>query len=48
MPTITLREDQPTEFGFTAILEFDHRIRFAVTVSDPFQQGEEKQLEWYF
>ena len=48
MPTITLREDQPTESGFTAILEFDHRIRFAVTVSDPFQQGEEKQLEWYF
>jgi hypothetical protein len=48
MPTITLREDQPTESGFTAILEFDHRIRFAVTVSDPFQEGEEKQLEWYF
>ena len=48
MPTITLREDQPTESGFTAILEFDHRIRFAVTVSDPFREGEEKQLEWYF
>ena len=48
MPTITLREDQPTESGFTAILEFDHRISFAVTVSDPFREGEEKQLEWYF
>jgi tetratricopeptide (TPR) repeat protein len=48
MPIITIREEQPTESGFTAILSFDHRGNFPITIHDPLAAGDEQRWEWYF
>ncbi|BBD61437.1 hypothetical protein NIES2109_42650 [Nostoc sp. HK-01] len=48
MPTITIREESPTEGGFNAILSFDGRGDYLVKITDPFTPKVEKQLEWYF
>ncbi|GBE95733.1 NB-ARC domain-containing protein [Nostoc cycadae WK-1] len=48
MPTITIREESPTEGGFNAILNFDGRGDYLVKITDPFTPKVEKQLEWYF
>ena len=48
MPTITIREEQRTELGFTATLSFDDRVEFEVAICDPFTMADEQRLEWYF
>jgi len=48
MPVITIREQQPTEAGFEAILSFDGRVNYPITITEPFSRQEEQQLEWYF
>jgi tetratricopeptide (TPR) repeat protein len=48
MPIITIREEQPTESGFTATLSFDHRVNFPITIHNPLAAGDERRWEWYF
>ena len=48
MPVITIREQQRTETGFDAILSFDGRVNYPISITDPFTTQEEQQLEWYF
>jgi hypothetical protein len=48
MPVITIREQQKTETGFDAILSFDERANYRITIADPFSAEEEQQLQWYF
>jgi len=48
MPVITIREQQQTEAGFEAILSFDGRVNYPITITEPFSRQEEQQLEWYF
>ena len=48
MPIITIREEQPTESGFTATLSFDHRVNFPIAIHDPLAAGDERRWEWYF
>jgi hypothetical protein len=48
MPIITIREEQPTESGFTATLSFDHRVNFPIAIHDPLAAGDEQRWEWYF
>ncbi len=48
MPVITIREQHKTGTGFEAILSFDDRVEYSVTITDPFTPEDEKQLEWYF
>jgi CHAT domain/ATPase family associated with various cellular activities (AAA) len=48
MPVITIREQQQTETEFQAILSFDGRGNYPITITNPFTQKDEKQLEWYF
>lgn len=48
MPVITIREQQQTETGFEAILSFDGRVDYPITITDPFTRQKEQQLEWYF
>ena len=48
MPIITIREEQPTESGFTATLSFDHQVNFPIAIHDPLVAGDEQRWEWYF
>lgn len=48
MPIITIREQQKTVNGFEAIVSFDGRVEYTVTIADPFTAQEEKRLAWYF
>ena len=48
MPVITIREQQQTEAGFEAILSFEGRVNYPITITEPFSRQEEQQLEWYF
>ncbi|MEM6426331.1 MAG: CHAT domain-containing protein, partial [Cyanobacteria bacterium P01_D01_bin.128] len=48
MPTITIRERQQTSAGFVATLSIDHQTQYEITVSDPFDSREERELEFYF
>ncbi len=48
MPVITIREQQKTDTGFAAILSFDGRVNYSITITDPFTRQEEQRLEWYF
>jgi tetratricopeptide (TPR) repeat protein/tRNA(Leu) C34 or U34 (ribose-2'-O)-methylase TrmL len=48
MPIITIREEQPTESGFTATLSFEHRVNFPIAIHDPLAAGDEQRWEWYF
>ncbi len=48
MPIITIREEQPTESGFTATLSFNHRVNFPIAIHDPLALGDERCWEWYF
>ncbi len=48
MPVITIREQQKTDRGFEAILSFDRRVEYPITITDPLTTQEEQRLEWYF
>jgi len=48
MPTILIREGQPTDAGFTATLSIDNQAQYPITVHDPFNEKQERELEFYF
>jgi len=48
MPTLTLHHQQTTESGFAATLNIDGQSQYSVTVSDPFTESQERELEFYF
>jgi tetratricopeptide (TPR) repeat protein len=47
MAVITIREQGKTETGFDATLAIEGN-NYQITVSDPFKEKEEQELEWYF
>ncbi|MFM6632716.1 MAG: CHAT domain-containing protein [Microcystis panniformis] len=48
MLVLTIREEGINDGGFTASLNFAGGNSYPITVTDPFTNQEEKQLEWYF
>ncbi|MCZ8360448.1 MAG: tetratricopeptide repeat protein [Microcystis sp. LE19-388.1G] len=48
MLVLTIREEGINDSGFTASLNFDSGNSYPITVTDPFTNQEEKELEWYF
>ncbi|MEQ9671957.1 hypothetical protein [Coleofasciculus sp. G2-EDA-02] len=48
MTTITIREQESTDSGFTATLSFDGRVNYPIAITDPFTPKQEQSLEWYF
>ncbi|TRU23773.1 MAG: tetratricopeptide repeat protein [Microcystis aeruginosa Ma_QC_B_20070730_S2] len=48
MLVLTIREEGMNDGGFTASLNFDSGNSYPITVTDPFTNQEEKDLEWYF
>ncbi len=49
MTTITIRErTSPGPNGENATVSFDGGPQYDITVSDPFSEQQERQLEWYF
>ncbi|MFN6271748.1 MAG: CHAT domain-containing protein [Microcystis sp.] len=48
MLVLTIREEGINDGGFTASLNFDSGNSYPITVTDPFTNQEEKDLEWYF
>ena len=48
MLVLTIREEGINDGCFTASLNFDSGNSYPITVTDPFTNQEEKQLEWYF
>ena len=49
MPTITIRErTAPGPQGENASVSFDNGPLYDITISDPFSEQQERQLEWYF
>ncbi|MCA2623114.1 MAG: tetratricopeptide repeat protein [Microcystis sp. M20BS1] len=48
MLVLTIREEGINDGGFTATLNFDSGNSYPITVTDPFTNQEEKDLEWYF
>ncbi|MFM7716761.1 MAG: CHAT domain protein, partial [Microcystis sp.] len=48
MLVLTIREEGINDGGFTATLNFAGGNSYPITVTDPFSNQEEKQLEWYF
>jgi len=48
MTTITIREQESTDSGFTATLSFDGRVNYPIAITDPFTLKQEQILEWYF
>ena len=48
MTVLTIREQQQTDTGFTATLNFDSGNSYNIIVKDPFTPKQEQELEWYF
>src|SRR5215469_6480554 len=48
MALIQIREHPAEADGSNAILSFEDRGEYPITISDPFSQQEEDLLEWYF
>lgn len=46
MLVLTIREEGINDGGFTATLNFDSGNSYPITVTDPFTNQEEKDLEW--
>ena len=46
MTHISIREQTTTDAN--ALLIFDHGEQYPITITDPFSEGEEERLEWYF
>jgi len=46
--TITIREGQQTDQGFTATVRIGGQSEYPITVSDPFSAQQERELEFYF
>jgi tetratricopeptide (TPR) repeat protein len=48
MAVIRIREHTGEPGSPNAILSFEHGEEFPITISDPFAEGEEEKLAWYF
>ena len=48
MSRITITEDHALDIGFAATLSVDGGSPYAITITDPFQPHQERDLEWYF
>jgi hypothetical protein len=48
MAVIRIRELAGEQGSPNAILSFEHGEEFPITISNPFAEGEEEQLAWYF
>ena len=48
MPTITIREQGKTDAGFEATLSIDRQTEYEITICDPFDGKQERELEFYF
>ncbi len=48
MPLIRIQDRPGGPDGSNAIVSFDHGPEYPITISDPFTEQEEKELEWYF
>ncbi len=48
MKTITIKEERKLETGFEATLSFDRTDEYPITITNPFNSKQERQLEWYF
>jgi tetratricopeptide (TPR) repeat protein len=48
MPLIRIQDRPGWPDGSNAILSFDHGPEYPITISDPFTEKEEQELEWYF
>ncbi|GAB1538834.1 hypothetical protein NUACC21_14980 [Scytonema sp. NUACC21] len=47
MPVIVIAEKQKTDTGFEATLKFEGN-EYAIAITEPFTNKQEKELEWYF
>jgi len=46
---VIIKESGKNEQGFSATVQFDtHSAPYSITVSNPFSEKQEKELEWYF
>ena len=48
METIRIRELAEDDNGWRAVVSFNNGMEYAVGVRDPFQEEDERRLEWYF
>lgn len=48
MPLVTICEQQPIASGFAATLTIDNQARYDITIQDPFNDQQERELEFYF
>ncbi|MBE9117484.1 tetratricopeptide repeat protein [Lusitaniella coriacea LEGE 07157] len=48
MPIITIREQQATAHGFTATVSINNAGEYPIEITNPFNDKEESELEWYF
>src|SRR6266571_2084757 len=48
MALIRIQERTRDQDGSNAIVSFDHGPEYPITISDPFTEKEEQELEWYF
>ncbi|MGD2182422.1 CHAT domain-containing protein [Lusitaniella coriacea LEGE 07167] len=48
MPKITIREQQPTAHGFAATVSINNAGEYPIEITNPFNDKEESELEWYF
>lgn len=48
MTLITIRQHKATPTGFTATISVDRGGEYPITITPPFGEREERELEWYF
>ncbi|MEO0869114.1 MAG: hypothetical protein AAFY17_11835, partial [Cyanobacteria bacterium J06642_11] len=48
MPTLTIRERAKTATGFEVTLSIDNQTPYDIVIRDPFDERQEKELEFYF
>ncbi len=48
MPLIRIQDRPGGPDGSNAVVSFDHGPEYPITISDPFTEKEEQELEWYF
>jgi hypothetical protein len=48
MALIRIEERTAGQDGSNAVVSFDNGPQYAIKISDPFTEKEEKELEWYF
>jgi hypothetical protein len=48
MPLIRIQERPPAPDGPNAIVSFNNGPEYPITITNPFEEQQEKELEWYF